>query len=196
MAISSLESGPVTTIGQWSFQSRDLEFRGRRYGWTKREPWGRFLDLPARTGERFELAMDVASVPGDVERLARAGWLIRDPVEVSIDWLRYRDYVCSSKAEFSVAKEMNVALRSGWFSDRSACYLAAGRPVVLEDTAFSDVLPVGAGLHAVRDVEGAAEAIARIRADERAENLAARRVARECFEAERVLGAMLEPVGA
>ena len=186
--------GPITTIGQWSFRSRDLEFRGRRYGWTKREPWERFLDLPIRTGERFELAMDVASVPGDIERLARAGWQVRDPVEVSIDWLRYRDYVCSSKAEFSVAKEMNVALRSGWFSDRSACYLAAGRAVVLEDTGFSDVVPVGAGLHAIRDVEGAAEAIARIRTDERAESHAARTVAHESFEAERVLGAMLEPV--
>ena len=90
---------------------------------------------------------------------------------------------------------MNVRLRSGWFSDRAACYLAAGRPVVTQDTAFGDVLPLGPGLHAVKTVEDAAEAVRAIESDYTTASAHAAEVARECFAAERVLARLLEAVG-
>jgi hypothetical protein len=116
-------------------------------------------------------------------------------LEISIDHERYRSYIQHSRGEFSAAKDMNVRLRSGWFSDRTVCYLAAGRPAVLQDTGFSDVVPCGRGLHAVRSIEEAVEAFARIRADYPSESRRAREVARECFSPDRVLRPMLEAAG-
>src|SRR5881409_3568421 len=153
------------------------------------------LDLPARTGAAFEVAMDVSSVPGDAERLAAHGWRVVDPLAVSADPWRYRDYLRGSRGEFTVAKDMNVRLCSGWFSDRAACYLAAGRPVVEQDTGFGDVLPLGPGLHVFRTVEEAATAVRAVEADYPRASANAARVARECFAAERVVGALLKKVG-
>ena len=155
----------------------------------------RCLDLPARTGAAFEVAMDVHSVPGDAARLAAYGWRIVDPLGVSADPWRYRDYIRGSRGEFTVAKDVNVRLRSGWFSDRAACYLAAGRPVVEQDTGFGDVLPLGPGLHAFRTVEEAAAAVRAIEADYPRASAHAAEVARECFATERVLGKLLENAG-
>lgn len=187
--------GPFTTIGKWDSPHRDLVFRGQRYGWRKSREWMKFVELPLRTGERFEVAMDVASVPGDVERLTAGGWSIRDPLAVSIDHELYRRYVQHSKGEFSAAKDMNVRLRSGWFSDRSVCYLAAGRPAILEDTGFSDVLPCGRGLFAVRDLAQAEAAVDAVRSDYAAHARGAVEVARDCFAPEVVLRAMLADAG-
>jgi hypothetical protein len=186
--------GAYTTIGTWDAQGRDVEWQGETYRWRKRTEWQRFLDLPGRTGAGLELAMDVARVPGDVERLAAHGWRVTDPLAVSADPWRYRDYVRGSRGEFTVAKDLNVRLRSGWFSDRAACYLAAGRPVVEQDTAFGDVLPLGPGVHAFRTVEEAAEALRAIEADWPRASAHAREVA-QCFAADRVVGAMLKVVG-
>jgi len=188
--------GPTyTTVGVWNAQGRDLTYRGETFRWRKRTEWLRCLDLPARTRARFEVAMDVASVPGDPELLAAHGWAIADARGISADPWRYRDYVRGSRGEFTVAKELNVRLRSGWFSDRAACYLAAGRPVVEQDTAFGDVLPLGPGLHAFRTADEAAAAVRAIEADIAAASAHAAAVARECFAAERVLGALLATAG-
>ena len=184
-----------TTVGTWNAGERDLVFRGETYTWRKRLEWLRFLDLPARTGRSFEVAMNVASVPGDPELLAAHGWRIADPRAISGDPWRYRDYLWSSRGEFTVAKELNVRLRSGWFSDRAACYLAAGRPVVEQDTGFGDVLPLGPGLRAFRTVDEAAAAIQDIEADPAHASAHAAEVARTHFAAERVLGALLAVVG-
>ena len=189
-------AGPAyTTVGTWDAQGRDLVYRGETFRWRKRTEWLRFLDLPARTGATFEVAMDVARVPGDPERLAAHGWRVADPLAVSADPWRYRDYLSASRGEFTVAKDVNVRLRSGWFSDRAACYLAAGRPVVEQDTGFGDVLPLGPGLHAFRTVDEAAAGIRAIEVDYAGASAHARAVARECFAAERVLGALLAVVG-
>jgi hypothetical protein len=128
---SARAGAPFTTIGKWDATDRDLEFRGERYHWRKSLEWAKFVDLPRRTAERFELAMDVDRSPQDEKRLRAAGWQIRGPLDVSLDYQGYRRYIQGSKGEFSAAKGMNVRLRSGWFSDRSICYLAAGRPAVL-----------------------------------------------------------------
>jgi len=193
------DAGPpgsaYTTVGKWDARGRDLVFRGETFGWRKRTEWMRCLDLPARTGAAFEVAMDVGSVPGDAERLAAHGWRVVDPRAVSADPWRYRDYVCGSRGEFTVAKDLNIRLRSGWFSDRAACYLAAGRPVVEQDTGFGDVLPLGPGLHAFRTLEEAAAAVRAIEADYPRASAHAGEVARECCAAERVLRVLLETVG-
>jgi hypothetical protein len=184
-----------TTIGKWDAQGRDLVFQGETFRWRKRTEWLRVLDLPARTGATFEVAMDVANVAGDPELLAAHGWRVVDPLAVSADPWRYRDYIRDSRGEFTVAKDVNVRLRSGWFSDRAACYLAAGRPVVEQDTGFGDVIPLGHGVHAFRTLEEAAEAVRAIEADYARASAHAVAVARECFAAERVLGALLATAG-
>lgn len=193
--VSGVPGPDFSTVGTWEAQGRDLVYRGERYGWNKRTQWLRFMDLPDRTGQRFEMAVRVPPKSTDGELLARHGWKVVDPIPVSSDPWRYRDYVRNSRGEFSAAKDMNVRLRTGWFSDRSACYLAAGRPVVLQDTGFGDVLPLGPGLHAVRTLEEAAEAIREIEADYSRASAHAAEVAREYFAAERVLGSLLEQVG-
>jgi len=187
--------GAFTTIGKWDAAGRDVEYCGVRYHWRKSLAWRKFLDLPSRSGERFELAMDVEQVPQDLQTLAARGWAIRSPLSISADPFVYRRYIQASKGEFSAAKDMNVRLRSGWFSDRSSCYLAAGRPVVVEDTGFGDVLETGRGLFAVRGLEDAIEAFSAVRADYAAHAAAARAVARESFEATHVLQPLLDAAG-
>jgi hypothetical protein len=184
-----------TTVGMWNTRERDIEYRGQWFGWSKRTQWLRFLDVPARAGATFELASDVDDVAGDRELLTSHGWRFTDPLSVSTDPWRYRDYLSASRGEFTVAKEMNVRLRSGWFSDRAVCYLAAGRPVVEQDTAFGDVLPCGPGLHAFNTSPEAAAAIRLIEADYQQASAHATHVAREYFAAERVVGSMLARVG-
>jgi hypothetical protein len=156
---------PFTTIGKWDATGRDVTFEGEAFAWRKRTEWWRFLDLPQRTGERFSIAMDVASHPEDLARLGAAGWEVVDPLAVSRDPHTYRAFIRRSRGEFTVAKDVNVRLRSGWFSDRSVCYLAAGRPVVNQDTGFEDHLPVGAGLFAFRTPEDVVAAMAAIADD-------------------------------
>ncbi len=180
-----------TTIGKWDLTDRDLEYRGETYRASKRREWTRVADLPARTGATFEMAVDVDGVPGDRELVTGHGWRVADPAAISHDPWRYRDYVRGSRGEFTVAKDMNIRLRSGWLGDRSPCYLAAGRPVVVQDTGFGDALPLGPGLHAFRDVEEAAEAIRIIEADYGRASAHATAVARECFAADRVLTNLL-----
>jgi len=183
-----------TTIGRWNETQRDIEFQGVTYSWRKRTEWMKFLDLPARCGERFAPAMDVDKTPGDSALLRAHGWDIVDPIAVSRDALRYRDFIRHSKGEFTVAKDLNVRLASGWFSDRGACYLAAARPVITQDTGFGRVLPLGAGLFAVRTLDDAAAACASIAADYAHHTRAARQIAVDYFDARRVLRDLMAAV--
>ncbi|MFI5395954.1 MAG: hypothetical protein ACHQ9S_10515 [Candidatus Binatia bacterium] len=178
---------PFTTIGRWDERRRDVRFQGQAYSWSKRTEWMTFLELPEHSGESFAMAMDVDKTPDDAELLREHGWEITDPVAVSHDVLTYRDFIRSSKGEFTVAKDLNVRLASGWFSDRSACYLAAGRPVVTQDTGFGRVLPTGKGLFAVRTLDDAIRAVTSIASDYEANAQAAREIAEQHFEAGKVL---------
>jgi hypothetical protein len=184
-----------TTVGTWDAGGRDVEFRGETYRWRKRLEWLRFLHLPARTGATFEVAMDVQHVPGDVETLHAHGWQVRDPIAVSADPWRYRDYLRRSRGEFTVAKDLNVRLRSGWFSDRAACYLAAGRPVVEQDTGFGDVVPLGPGVHAFQTVDEATAAVIETERDWPRASRHATAIAHDFFAADRVLRTVLGVVG-
>jgi glycosyltransferase involved in cell wall biosynthesis len=181
-----------TTVGAW----RDygyLEWEGRVIG-PKAEEFERFMDLPGRTGEGFELALGIDPDDPDLPRLLEHGWTVADAAALAAP-SDYRDYIRGSLGEFSCAKGGYVATRSGWFSDRSACYLAAGRPVVLQATGFEDVLPTGAGLFAVGDVEEAARAVRQIRADYPRHSRAARQIAREHLDSDRLLARMLAEAG-
>lgn len=180
-----------TTIGKWDSAGRDLMFGGEVFTWRKRTEWFRFLQLPRLTGARFRVALDVASTPDDLRTLETAGWEVVDPLAISYDPERYRVFVRESRGEFTVAKDVNIRLASGWFSDRSACYLAAGRPVVNQDTGFARVLPTGAGLFSVRDLDEAVAAFAAIAADYERHAAAARALACEHLSPARVLGPLL-----
>jgi GT2 family glycosyltransferase len=183
-----------TTIGNWRQDWRDVTYGGERYTWSKHHEFLKHLALPRRTGASFELALSSCE-EGERAMLAEHGWGVRDGLEVSRGIDAYRDYIGASRGEFTVAKDQNVRLRTGWFSDRSATYLASGRPVVTQDTGFGAALPTGAGLLAFDSPAGAVEAIERVDADYSIHAWAARELAREHFDHAVVLGALLDHVG-
>ncbi|MBS1868260.1 MAG: glycosyltransferase [Actinobacteria bacterium] len=183
-----------TTVGNWHQSWRRVTLDGRDYAWSKDREWTRFLDLPARTGAAFELAL-ASYRPEHRAELERRGWGVRDALAFDPHGDDYRRYVAGSRAEFTVAKEQNVALRSGWFSDRSATYLAAGRPVITQDTGFGVALPTGAGLFPVSTLDEAVAAVEQIESDYARQRESARAIARDRFEATRVLQELLDVVG-
>lgn len=187
------DHGRFTTVMNWSSYN-DVEFEGRRYG-QKDVEFTRFLDLPAETAASLEVAVASgrnARVPRDL--LRHRGWSVVDPAVVCPDLDSYRDYLQRSRGEWSVAKQGYVAGRSGWFSCRSACYLAASRPVVAQDTGFSTVLPVGEGLFAFDDLDSAAAALDAIESDPWRHRVAARELAEEHFASDRVLNDLLDRI--
>lgn len=180
-----------TTVMSWQPDGGSVTVNGVVYG-GKHAEFGKFIDLPRRTPQVLELAIGGGLPPVDL--LRQHGWHVIDAYPVSPDPWKYRDYISTSKAEFSVAKQAYVATRSGWFSCRSACYLAAGKPVVVQDTGFSEHIPTGTGLLAFSTADEALEAIARINRDYPRHAAAASRLAREYFDAQRVLPAFLQTV--
>lgn len=182
----------LTTVASWAPADRDPVVREARYGGKSRE-LERFIGLPSRSALPLEIAL---SGPAPVERFRAHGWLVRDGQEVSRDPWEYQRYLARSVGEWSAAKHAYVASRSGWFSCRSACYLALGVPVVVQDTGFTDVIPTGRGVLAFRTLEDAAEAIERIAGDPRGHAEAARAIARECFDSDAVLTRMVEQASA
>jgi hypothetical protein len=184
----------LTTIGNWRQSWRDVRLGDETYTWSKHHEFLKFLDLPAQSGRVFELAL--SSLDDDDRRLLeRNGWRVRDVAEVSRDVDTYRDYIMTSRGEWTVAKDQNVRFRTGWFSDRSAAYLASGRPVVTQDTGFSNVLPTGEGLFAFSTRDDILDALERIDADYERHSRAARRIAQEFFSYDVVLGRLLEEAG-
>jgi hypothetical protein len=180
-----------TTVGRWDENRREIHFEGETYSWRKRVEWMKFLALPQRTGARFRVAMDVAKLPDDLRVLQENGWEVTDPIALSADAERYHDFICASRGEFTVAKDLNVRLATGWFSDRSACYLAAGRPVITQDTGFDRIFPTGKGLFSVRSIDEAADAVRASDADSAQHSHAARDIAERFFGAEHVLRELL-----
>jgi hypothetical protein len=181
-----------TTIAGWWGQGY-LEFSGRILG-PKAEEFRKFLDLPQRVGESLEIVLEINPDDPDIALLRQCGWQLRSPASVARPEA-YRDYVRTSFGEFSCAKGGYVGTRCGWFSDRSACYLASGRPVILQATGFEDLLPTGRGLFAVSTVEEAVEAMQAVRRDYRLHSAAAKAIAREHFAADRVVARLLAEAG-
>jgi hypothetical protein len=181
-----------TTIADWRSYGY-LEFAGQVFG-PKAEEFCRFIELPRLADEPVEIALNIDPEDPDLAYLREHGWHIESPrVVAGPDG--YRDYVQGSLGEFSCAKGGYVGTRCGWFSDRSACYLAAGRPVVLQSTGYGDLLPTGRGLFAVQTVAEAAEAIRAIRKDYTLHSTAARAIAEEHFDSGRVVKRLLAAAG-
>jgi hypothetical protein len=182
-----------TTIGNWR-QWREVTLAGEVYHWSKHLEFEKFLDVPARTGQQFELSLSRCD-EDDRQHLRNHGWKVRDALSFSMDLDAYRCYIATSRGEFTVAKDQNVRLRTGWFSDRAATYLSAGRPVISQETGFSSVLPTGEGLFAFSTVEDVQRAFAMIDADYARHTRAAARIAREYFSHDVVLGQFVAEVG-
>jgi hypothetical protein len=184
-----------TSVGSWRGPFAPIEFEGATYGLRVHE-FRKFAELPRHVSEPLEIALDIDEADqSDVELLRSGGWALSDPGEVAADPWRYRDYVQGSSAELMVAKNIYVQTRSGWFSDRSICYLASGRPVLAQETGFGRHHPVGEGLLAFSTLEEAADGVERITRDHETHSRAARRLAEEQFESGRVLGGLLAKLG-
>lgn len=183
-----------TTVGSWQQTGKDVEWNGETYTWSKHHEFLKFIDLPRRTTQRLEPAL-ACEDEAVLELLRSHGWRVVDALALSADTEPYRGYMLGSDAEFTVAKDQNVRLRSGWFSDRSACYLAAGKPVVTQDTGFGCALPTGEGLFAFRTMDEILAAFDEIARDYGRQSRAAVEIAEEHFKAETVLGEMLAEVG-
>jgi hypothetical protein len=184
------EGRAFASIATWENKGKNVVFRGETYYWSKHLNFLAMIDVPRASGEPFELAMD----PGDDavrSRLATHGWSLVDPRPVSADVDAYRAYVEGARGEFTVAKDIYVRPRSGWFSDRSVCFLAAGKPVITQETGFSELVPSGEGLMAFSTPEEAVAAVHAVVADWPRHARAARAIAEEYFAAEKVIGAML-----
>ncbi|WP_243360642.1 glycosyltransferase [Fundidesulfovibrio terrae] len=183
-----------TTIGNWDAQGRDIVHDGKKLSWRKSEKYEKIIDLPGKLpGVTLDLTM--SGMKEDAGRFAAHGWNVKDALALSRDIWAYRDYILNSTGEFTVAKEQNIQLKSGWFSDRSASYLAAGRPVIVEDTGFGTYLPVGEGLVTFDGVDNAKAAIETVLADYPKHRAAARKIAEEYFDSNKVLTDLLKTAG-
>ncbi len=184
-------AGAFTSVATWRGPFDPVEFRGDRYGLRVHE-FRRLASVPADSEERFALALDIDGADrADAEALTRAGWQLVDPAVASSSLATYQDFIRSSKAEFGVAKEMYVKTRSGWISDRSVCYLASGRPVVVQDTGQRDFL---GDLDGIAIFDSPDEAVAQVRdVTDRyaARSRAARDAAERIFDSDLVLPALL-----
>ena len=178
----------LTTVASWESNEKGVVVNGAVYE-GKSVEFERFVDLPARSVLPLELAL---SGPAPAERLRAQGWNLMDAGEASRDAWAYRDYLAQSLGEWSVAKNAYVASRSGWFSCRSACYLALGVPVIVQDTGFGRAIPTGEGVLTFRTLEEAADAIEQLARDPSRHAKAARDVAEEFFDSDKVLTRLIE----
>jgi hypothetical protein len=183
-----------TSVGNWrSYGS--IEHSGIHYGQRAHSLRG-LIDLPRLVESDFQLALGIhPDERDDLDALRANGWELLDPAALAGTPGAYAEFVRGSKAELCVAKSGYVESRSGWFSDRSACYLASGRPVVAQDTGFGERLPVGEGLLAFTTSAEAADAVAASEADVTRHGAAARALAEEHLDARKVLAALLERLG-
>jgi hypothetical protein len=185
----------LTTVGNWQQVWRDVVFQGETYHWSKHFEYMKFIDLPRRRPRQvFELALS-SYTEDDKRMLQDQGWRVTHAMDISTDLDAYRSYLRKSRGEFTVAKDQNVRLRSGWFSERDACYLASGKPVIAQDTGFSNILPTGEGLFAFTAMDEALAAIESINGDYRRHCMAARAIAEEYFAAEKVADCLLRDIG-
>jgi len=183
-----------TTIATWENKGKNIEFGGDTYVWSKHLNFLRFLDVPKRAGGCFRMAM-LPPTPEVEREVTAAGWRLADPRPVSAGMDEYRDFISGSRGEFTVAKDIYVRPNSGWFSDRSVCYLAAGRPVVTMRTGFTKFYPAGEGLFEYGSVEEALAAFAAVGRDYAAHSRAARRLAAEYFDSDAVIGRLMKDAG-
>jgi hypothetical protein len=175
-----------TTVATWKNVGKDIHFQGETYFWSKHLNFLRVIDLPSRTRQPLEMAIEMDD-PAARDLLTRNGWILTDAFQVSRDLTTYQRHIQRSRGEFTVAKDLVARTRSGWFSDRSVCYLAASKPVVTQDTGFGKYIPAGVGLLAFETVEEAAAALDEVNRDYERHCREAGRIAQEYFAADRIL---------
>lgn len=182
---------PWTTIMTWNNFKGRLVYNGVEY-FSKGTEFERIMDLPRRVGAPLKVAVGGVNAP--LDRIGEAGWEAVDGPENTVTPEMYKDFILASRGEISTAKQVYVAMKTGWYSCRSASYLAAGRPVVVQDTGFSRIIPSADGMIAFTTVEGAAEAIRRIEEDYPRHAAGALAVADEYFESGKVLTRFVDDV--
>lgn len=183
-----------TTIARWKkHKEKTIDFKGDCYRWNKDSEFESFLDLPKRSNQSLQLALSQIS-DEEKKRLEEHGWMVVDALSISSFENPYRSYIFGSCGEFTIAKDQYVRLNTGWFSDRSACYLAAARPVITQDTGFGHDLPSGKGLFAFRTIEDILVAFDAINSNYRSQCEAAREIAHEYFGSDKVLIDILESI--
>jgi hypothetical protein len=184
-----------TSVGSWRGPYDQLEFQGRVLGLRAHE-FRRFANLPRRLNATFRVALEIdPSDERDIALLRWGGWQLVDPTHVAAEPSAYLRFVQASRAELSVAKGIYVELRSGWLGDRTVCYLAHGKPALVQDTDLAPHYPLGEGLLVFRTIEDAVDGVRRIEAAYTAHARAARELAAAEFESGRVLGRLVEEVG-
>ncbi len=183
-----------TTIATWENKGKNIEFEGASYVWSKHVNFLRFLDAPKRSGQCFMMAM-LPPDPAVEAEVTGQGWRLTDPRPISAGMTVYADFIRFSRGEFTVAKDIYVRPNSGWFSDRSVCYLAAGRPVVTMRTGFSKFYPIGAGLFAFSTMDEVLAALDAIATDYPKHSRAARALAMEYFASDGVVSRLLTAAG-
>jgi hypothetical protein len=182
---------PFTTVMSWGYFNGPLVYNGVKYD-AKASEYDKFHDLPRRT--RVPLALAVGGVTTPVEQIKRDGWRLTDAWQDTVTPQSYFEFIARSAGEWSVAKNVYVATRSGWFSCRTACYLAAGRPAVVQDTGWSRFVPSGAGLFAFDTIEQSVDALDRVASDPTNQRTLAYDVAREYVAPDRVLPPMIDAI--
>ena len=182
-----------TTVATLEHDTEGILFEGERYYWSKHINFTRFQDIAGADSQTLEIAAQ--GNQASIARLIAKGWSMINALDVSLDLSSYQNYIAASRGEFTVAKDVFARTRSGWFSDRSVCYLAMGKPVVTLETGFSKFIPTGHGLFPFTTMDEAVEAVREINRDYAHHCDAARRIAVEHFSAERVLRKLLRQVG-
>jgi hypothetical protein len=180
-----------TTVMTWNNFGKPIEHEGVVYG-TKEREFETVETIPQRVQAEFEVACG-GNPP--VQRWRKLGWSVVDSHAASRTADDYRTYIEQSRGEFSVAKNVYVATRSGWFSCRSVCYLASGRPIVVQDTGLSQFIPCGSGVMRFETCDEAAAAVELVEADYDHHSRAARQIAGDFFDSRRVLGSLLKIAG-
>jgi hypothetical protein len=189
--MSSAHCKDWTTVMSWKVFKGPVIYNGTEYG-DKSVEFDKILTLPKRANISAVLALGGGKSPTEV--LQENHWQLLDAPSATKSALDYQKLIWGSRGEISIAKNIYVAMRTGWFSDRSACYLASGKPVILQDTGFSNTLPVGRGLMAFNSLDEAVAAVNYIEADYQLHSRAAIEIAREEFDSNKVLGRMLSVI--
>lgn len=191
LQISPPADASFTTVMSWSYFKGPLVYRGVKYD-AKASEYERFRTLPRRVDVPLSLAVSGYTTPK--EQIVEDGWKLIDAPSVTVTGEAYLKFIRDSLGEWSIAKNVYVATRSGWFSCRTACYLAAGRPCVVQDTGWSKFVPSGEGLSAFDSMEQAVDALERVASDVARQRIAAHEIAREYLAPDKVLPPMLESI--
>jgi hypothetical protein len=180
---------PWTTVMTWNAFKGKLMYQGVEYK-SKDGEFEKLIELPRHVTVPLKIAVGGVNAP--LQWLSDNGWKVVDAPESTLTPQQYRKFIAQSRGEFSISKHVYVATHSGWFSCRSACYLAAGRPVVVQDTGFSSIIPVGEGLFSFTTMEEASRAIQEAESKYAFHSKAARVIAEDYFDSDKILSQLIE----